>query len=81
MNWLSLHGISFAIRRKSCLFVRNLDNMKGSLFGAGLMLSERAAVERAAVERAAVERAAVVLLSGREKELIKILSKKDAPEP
>ena len=81
MNWLSLHGISFAIRRKSCLFVRNLDNMKGSLFGAGLMLSERAAVERAAVERAAVERAAVVLLSGREKELIKILSKQDAPEP
>ena len=50
--------------------------MKGSLFGAGLMLSERAAVERAAVERAAV-----ILLSGREKELIKILSKQDAPEP
>ena len=53
MNWLSLHGVSFTIRRKSCLFIRNLDNMTGSIFGAGLMLSERAAVERAAVERAA----------------------------
>ena len=72
MNWLSLHGISFVIRRKSCLFVRNLDNMTGSIFGAGLMLSERMTSERAAVERAAV-----VALSVREKELIKILSKQD----
>ena len=84
MNWLSIHGEKFQIRRKSCLFVRELDNLKGGIFGGGLFLSERAAAERAAAERAAAERAAAeraaaerAALSDRERELVRLLSAGD----
>ena len=70
MNWLSIHGEHFQIRRDSCLFVRDLDNLKGSIFGAGLLLSERAAAEKAAAEKAAAERAE---LSDREKTIVRML--------
>ena len=58
---LAHYGIDFRIRKDEAVFIGTMDAQreKGkSIFGGGLLLSERAAVERAAAERAAAERAA-----------------------
>ena len=79
LNWLSIHGEPFRIRRSDAFFIRALD-CGINLFGDGFLLSERAAAERAAAERAAAERAAAeraaaerAVLSDREKALQKRL--------
>ena len=54
-------GIEFKIKKEDCVYIKNLDSLKQkgkSIFGGGLLLSERAAAEKAAAERAAAERAA-----------------------
>ena len=51
MNYLSLHGVKFSVRRSESRLIRKLDNFSGSIFGGGLLLSKRAAAERAAAER------------------------------
>lgn len=64
------HGVNFEVGKNECFFIRSLDAQKEKgkqLFGAGFLISERAAAERAAAERAAAE---VWELSGREKEII-----------
>ena len=71
----SKYGVDFNVRRKDCAFEPRLDAQKEagkSIFGGGLLLSERAAAERAAAERAAAERAAahVWALSEREKGIV-----------
>lgn len=71
----SKYGVDFSVRRKDCAFVPRLDAQKEagkSIFGGGLLLSERAAAERAAAERVAAERAAahVWALSEREKGIV-----------
>ena len=63
-------------RRGECRKVAALDSQRAcgkSVFGGGLLLSERAAAERAAAERAAAERAAAHRwpLSDRERELVR----------
>ena len=59
VNYLSIHGTRYAVRRESAYFIRRLDaNKEKGLFGGGFLLSERAAAERAAAERAAAERVA-----------------------
>ncbi len=55
------YGIDIKIKPEDCMVIRELDAQKErgkSIFGNGLLLSERAAAERAAAERAAAERAA-----------------------
>lgn len=72
------YGIKFSVKRKDCTMVSELDAQrlhKKTIFGGGLLLSERAATERAATERAAAERANVQVwkLSEREMEVVKQL--------
>ena len=62
------YGVEYQVRREDCTPIRQLDRQreKGiSIFGGGLLLSERAAAERAAAERWE--------LSDREKEIVKSL--------
>lgn len=74
-------GVEYAIRKEDAIFVNRLDaqrEYKKTIFGGGLLLSERAAAERAAAERAAAERAAAHVwgLSEREQRLVEMLSKR-----
>ena len=76
----SKYGIDLKVYRGECLGISALDEQrkKGkTIFGGGLLLSERAAAERAAAEKAAAEKAAAERwgLSHREYEAIKALSK------
>jgi hypothetical protein len=55
------YGVEFSVKKKDCTPIYSLDAQrehKKSIYGGGLLLSERAAAERAAAERAAAERAA-----------------------
>ena len=55
------YGIEYSVGPEDCVSVGALDEQKKagkSIFGYGLLLSERAAAERAAAERAAAEKAA-----------------------
>lgn len=67
------YGVDIKVRRSDCVRVGTLDAQRKigkSIFGGGLLLSERAAAERAAAERAAAERArapVVLELSDRER--------------
>lgn len=70
------YGIDFKIRRDECIKIGELDNQKKrgiSIYGSGLLLSDRAAAERAAAERAAAE---VWELSERERKLVDIMTRK-----
>ena len=54
-------GIDLRIRTEDAQFIRTMDAQRAEgkhIFGAGFLLSDRAAAERAAAERAAAERAA-----------------------
>jgi hypothetical protein len=80
LGYLASHGVTLKIAHEDTFFVRSIESQKATgktLFGAGYLLSERAAAERAAAERAAAERAAaerakatVWELSEREREII-----------
>ena len=87
-NYYAAHGIAYRVRPEEAHFVRKLDDQDRhgkTLYGAGFLISERAAAERAAAERAAAERAAaeraaaenasatVWELSEREKKIIRTL--------
>lgn len=77
---LTTKGIPFKVDRRDTAFCRSLDSQrphKKTIFGAGYLLSEKAAAEKAAAERAAAEKAAaekenVIIweLSEREKMII-----------
>jgi hypothetical protein len=57
----SKYGIEFVVRKEDCVHISALEaqrKAKKTVFGGGLLLSEKAAVEKAAVEKAAVEKAA-----------------------
>ena len=74
----SKYGIEFAVTAKDCMPISKLDAQDGAgktIFGGGLLLSERAAAERAAAERAAAERAAATVweLSERERRMVAAL--------
>ena len=82
-KYYAAHGTAFRVRPEEAHLVRKLDDQVRAgkaIFGAGFLISERAAAERAAAERAAAERAAaentsatVWALSEREKEIIRSL--------
>ena len=75
---MARYGIPLAMHRKDCMMVRRLDakkEYKKSVYGAGLLLSEKAAAEKAAAEKAAAEKAAAIrwTLSEREMEIVRRL--------
>jgi len=77
VNWFCAHHTPYKLNRRDCAFITKLDAMGGkSIFGGGLLLSERAAAERAAAERAAAERAAAHKweLSESEWEMVRMIS-------
>jgi len=61
LQYLSRHGVDFAIRRDEASFIRAMDAQRPcrkSVFGGGLLLSPGAARRKAAAEKAAAEKAA-----------------------
>jgi hypothetical protein len=90
MQRYARYGVEFSVKKSDCMRVRELDSQKQmgkTIYGTGLLPSERAAAERAAAERAAAERAAaeraaaeraaahVWELSERERELVAMLGR------
>ena len=82
---LSKYGISFSVSKNESVRISALDMQKENkktIFGKGLLCSDRVAAEKAAAERAAAERAAaeraaahVWTLSDREREIVASLGK------
>ena len=73
MQKMARYGIDYQVERGQCLHVSSLDAqkaMKKSIFGGGLLLSEKAAAEKAAAEK---KNAIVFELSEREKDLVRQL--------
>jgi hypothetical protein len=67
------YGVEFSVKRQDCNAIYVMDaqkEQKKTIFGGGLLLSERAAAERAAAERASAH---VWKLSEREWETVKTL--------
>lgn len=58
---IAVRGVDLRISSEECTYVRNAGGV--NIFGAGLLLTKRAAAERAAAERAAAERAAAEVLT------------------
>ena len=57
---MSHYGVDFKVHRSDCTMVRRLDAQKATgkaIFGAGLLLSEKAAAEKATAEKATAEKA------------------------
>ena len=78
LGYLAKWGVDLRIKAKDCFFIRALDSQKAhgkSIFGAGFLLSEKAAAEKAAAEKAAAEKAAAKewQLSENEKRIIESL--------
>ena len=76
MNKYAKYGIEFSVGFDDCEHVSALDAQRdvgASIYGGGLLLSERAAADRAAADRAVEERAAATKwkLSDREREIVK----------
>lgn len=73
---IAARGVDFKVGADQCCYIRRTDNMpkNKTLFGAGFLLSDRAAAERAAAE---LEDAFVIKLSEREKQMIELLNKRD----
>lgn len=77
-RWYAAHGTVFRVRPEEAHFVRKLDDqdrLGKTLYGAGFLISEKAAAERAAAEQTAAENASATVwaLSVREKEIIQSL--------
>lgn len=79
LNKMAKYGVEYEVRREEAHFTRGLDSQKKNgkaMYGAGFLISERAAAERAAAERAAAERANAEVweLSERERKIVRELS-------
>ena len=77
-NYYAANGTAYRVRPEEAHFVRKLEDQERAgkvIFGAGFLLSERAAAQRAAAERAAAENASATVwaLSEKEKEIIRSL--------
>ena len=74
----SKYGIEMEVRAADCMPISKLDaqaSSKKTIFGSGLLLSEKAAAEKAAAEKAAAEKAAATVweLSERERRMVAAL--------
>ena len=75
MQRYAKYGIELRIMREDCTYISALDSQRlcgKTVFGGGLLLSDKAAAERAAAERAAAH---VWTLSDREREIVASLGK------
>ena len=89
VGYLCKHHTPWRLRASDAAFIRKLDAQGDkTIYGAGFLLSERAAAERAAAERAAAERAAaeraaakVWQLSPREVAMQKLLGREPLHDP
>jgi len=82
MGKWSHYDVEFSVRENECERIRMLDEQKEqgkTIYGCGLLLSEKAAAEKAAAEKAAAEKAAAKTwtLSAREREIVRRLSEND----
>ena len=80
MKKLARYDIDFEIKRSESTHISSLDQQKEkgkTIFGSGLLISERAAAERAAAERAAAEKfeREVWELSERERAIVAALGR------
>ena len=69
---IAKYGQSLKIRPEDCHFIRSIDSQKATgktVFGGGMLLSEKAAAEKAAAEKAAAEKAAAIRWSLSDREL------------
>ena len=69
LNKYSKYGVEFCVKKAESVFIRELNSQKGSgktIFGGGLLISEKAAAEKAAATKWP--------LSDREKEIVRNLS-------
>ena len=80
VGYLCKHHTPWRLRASDAAFIRKLDEQGagGGIFGAGFLLSERAAAERAAAERAVAK---VWQLSPREVAMQKLLGREPLPDP
>lgn len=67
INWYTKHHTPFRVKHGEFALIRGLDNYPKGVFGAGLLLAERAAAERAAAER--------IELSPREREIQRMIGR------
>ena len=79
LQYLASHGVGLKIRKQDASFTRALDAQRQAggkaIYGAGFLLSGKAAAEKAAAEKADVR---IWELSDRERAIIEELSKEDA---
>lgn len=64
------YGVEFAVKREDCTRIAKLDSqrpMGKTIFGGGLLLSEKAAAEKAAAEKATAAAAAEKATAAAEK--------------
>ena len=72
-NYYAQHGVVLRLCNDDAHFIRKLDAQKGkTIFGAGFLVSKKAAIEKAAIEKAAAEKASAIRweLSDREKAIV-----------
>ncbi len=80
---IAVRGLCLNVPFSECTFIKKLDCCGKTIFGGAYLLSDRAAADRAAADRAAADRAAAdraaaerLLLSDRERELVKSMGKR-----
>lgn len=64
------YGVDFAVQKEDCTFIAKMDAQSEhgkTIFGGGLLLSEKAAAEKAAAEKAAAH---IWELSERERHIV-----------
>lgn len=75
---LSNRGVALQVKHEDCVRIWALDNQRKAgktIFGAALLISEKAAAEKAAAEKAAKQEVIVWELSEREKEIVRELGR------
>lgn len=78
----SKYGVDFSVRKKDCVQISALDSQRAygkTIFGTGLLLSEKAAAEKAAAEKAAAEKAGAIIwgLSEREMGIVNAMAERN----
>ena len=59
-NYYAQHGVVYRLCNDDAHFIRKLDAQKGKgIFGAGFLVSQKAAAKKATIEKAAIEKAAI----------------------
>lgn len=80
LSKVARRGIDWACPESDCYFIRALDSQrkaKKTIFGAGYLLSDRAAQAKTAAEQAAAREVITWELSDREKEIVWELSDRE----